>query len=225
MRAISCILWSSSKADTWVCVALPLSDLLTCKWCWAWLATWGRWVMHNNWQCWPSCDNSRPTISAVAPPMPTSTSSKMRLGVMLVVAMTTCMAKLMRDNSPPDAILAKGLALWPGLVLIRISMSSRPCGCKRESDLVCRLSSNRQLGMPNKVSCSPTAFSSCLAAACLALVRLVAAASYASVRAACCSWMASSWPSWSWFCCSCCCNSPKCSGRSAAWILCFLAML
>ena len=40
--------------------------------------------------------------------------------------MTTAMAKLIRDNSPPDAICAKAFGCLPGMVEIKNSNDSAP---------------------------------------------------------------------------------------------------
>jgi hypothetical protein len=60
--------------------------------------------------------------------MPTSTSSNTMLGTVLALAVTTWIARLMRDSSPPEAILPRGWVGLPGLVLTRNSMSSPPWG-------------------------------------------------------------------------------------------------
>ena len=70
----------------------------------------------------------RPTISATPPPTPLSTSSNTMVGMALPSLAMTWIERLMRDNSPPDAILASDCGAWPGLALIRNSMLSMPQG-------------------------------------------------------------------------------------------------
>ena len=83
------------------------------------LATCARWVTHSTCALPPSSRNSVPTVSPVVPPMPASTSSKISVGVVCVAAVTTWMARLMRDSSPPEAILCKAPAGLPGMVAIK----------------------------------------------------------------------------------------------------------
>jgi len=49
-----------------------------------------------------------PTADAVGPEIPTSTSSKISVGVVTFWAIITCIARLIRESSPPEATLAKG---------------------------------------------------------------------------------------------------------------------
>ena len=60
------------------------------------------------------------------PPTPLSTSSKTIVGIVLPSLAMTWIARLMRDNSPPDATRDSGIGGCPGLALIRNSISSMP---------------------------------------------------------------------------------------------------
>ncbi len=51
---------------------------------------------------------------AVGPLIPTSTSSKIRVGVEILRALITTRARLMRDSSPPEATLPSGWMGCPG---------------------------------------------------------------------------------------------------------------
>ena len=96
--------------------------------------------------------------------MPTSTSSNTRLGVSEVCAVITCIARLIRDSSPPEATLISGLGGCPGLVLTRNSIDSSPCweGCSDSDSTNVTLSS--AWGMPRFFSWALTALSSFFAA-------------------------------------------------------------
>ena len=86
-------------------------SLATAK-CWSpRAATCGRWVTHSTWRLCPSCFSRRPTVSATAPPMPASTSSKISVGTGVAVAAMTAIASEMRASSPPDA--TRGQRLRP----------------------------------------------------------------------------------------------------------------
>ncbi len=67
-----------------------------------------------------------PTASAVAPPMPLSTSSNTRHGVEPFWASTTLSASISRASSPPEATRASGPGSWPGLVAISKAIRSAP---------------------------------------------------------------------------------------------------
>jgi len=86
--------------------------------------------MTNTWRCptfcSPSCFNNCPTTSATPPPMPTSTSSNIMVGILSFFAVTTRIAKLIRDNSPPEATLPSGRGATPACPATKNSTCSSP---------------------------------------------------------------------------------------------------
>ncbi|MBK6278375.1 MAG: hypothetical protein IPF57_09710 [Gammaproteobacteria bacterium] len=71
---------------------------------------------------WLQRSQQRRWRSAVAPPMPTSTLPKITVGVVERLATITCIAVLMRDSSPPEAMRASGPGSAPVLVATRIDL-------------------------------------------------------------------------------------------------------
>src|SRR5882672_8884245 len=126
MRAISSIrdFWSSTATRL---RALPLSVPFATDHCSrACAATCGKCVTHSTWRSSPRARKFLPTTSATAPPIPASTSSKIRVGTAAALLVITWIARLMRDSSPPDATLARARGSVPGLVETRNSTSSLP---------------------------------------------------------------------------------------------------
>ena len=66
-------------------------------------------------------------LVSTAPPMPLSTSSNTKVGTLVKRLVTTCKAKEMRDNSPPEATLAMGRKSPPLLAATKNWMCSKPC--------------------------------------------------------------------------------------------------
>lgn len=126
MRATSSTRSDLPRVWTWETVLSALCDLLTLRWWLPWAATCGRWVTHKIWCDWPSWCNSFPTVSATAPPIPASTSSKISVGVNEALLVMTLMAKLIRANSPPDATLAKDRGVLPAWPATKNSICSKP---------------------------------------------------------------------------------------------------
>ena len=94
----------------------PLETLLvTRKWWIPNFAICGRWVMQITWWCRDNSDSFWPTISATLPPIPASTSSKIKVSTESVSAKMAFNASTTRESSPPDAILASGLSASPML--------------------------------------------------------------------------------------------------------------
>ena len=56
-----------------------------------------------------------PTFSAMRPPIPVSTSSNIITGIVSCLFRIDFKASMMRESSPPDAILARGRSSSPGL--------------------------------------------------------------------------------------------------------------
>jgi hypothetical protein len=82
----------------------------------------------------PNCFIRRPTLSATAPPTPASISSKMSVGrwpagPLPPCAVVTAMASARRDNSPPEATLARARGVLPAWPATRSSTASSPKAC------------------------------------------------------------------------------------------------
>jgi hypothetical protein len=83
--------------------------------------------MHSTWNAEPSMRSLRPTTSAIRPPIPASTSSKISPGAeslggrspvsvnpWRLAAVSVLMASMMRDSSPPETMRARGRSSSPG---------------------------------------------------------------------------------------------------------------
>src|SRR6185369_8316580 len=106
MRAISATRASPATPSTALVAAPSACFLRTTKWWSAHAATCGRCVTAKTWRPLPSCFINRPTVSATAPPMPASTSSKISVAGACSPCgsmPTTATASAMRDSSPPEA--------------------------------------------------------------------------------------------------------------------------
>ncbi|MNI93278.1 hypothetical protein D3C73_1512020 [compost metagenome] len=68
---------------------------------------------------------------AARPLTPVSTSSKIRTGMASVRAKILFIASIIRDNSPPEAILPSGRSGSPGFGEIMNSALSIPCRVRR----------------------------------------------------------------------------------------------
>ena len=77
MRASSSTRASASRGTTRLKVRSPSTCFSTCRWWSPSAAIWGRCVMQMSWRAWLTALSLRPMASAVAPPTPVSTSSKM----------------------------------------------------------------------------------------------------------------------------------------------------
>ena len=93
-----------------------------------------------------------PTVSAVLPPMPTSTSSKISTGTASVAASTTLSASIVRESSPPEAMRASGRTSSPELPENRNSAWSTPFGPEPP-----RLRADREIsrGRPARAPAAP----------------------------------------------------------------------
>ena len=112
----------------------------------AYAAICGRCVMHSTCEAAPSRRSLRPTTSATRPPMPASTSSKMRPGgaspgtrtaesgaAVPLVNSSVLIASMMRESSPPDTIRARGRSPSPTLAERKNSARSKPRGVQPDS--------------------------------------------------------------------------------------------
>ena len=70
-----------------------------------------------------------PTMVAVFPPIPASTSSNINVGIWSARARMLFMASMTRESSPPEAMRAIGFGDWPGLGEKRYSTRR----CRRRS--------------------------------------------------------------------------------------------
>ena len=68
----------------------------------------------------------KPTFSAAEPEIPVSTSSKMRVSTVSVLARTVLIASIILESSPPDAIFATGRGVSPGFAEMSSSILSVP---------------------------------------------------------------------------------------------------
>ena len=105
----------------------------------------GRWVTTSTCADAASRASRRPTSTAALPPTPASTSSKTKVGTGLVPARHTSRASITRDSSPPEAPLASGPRLAPGVGgQQRISTSSTPVRAEPEPAAADREPSSRR---------------------------------------------------------------------------------
>src|SRR5690606_27886268 len=174
-RAISASRSSPTRRVTLEAVTAPSLDFTTDRWLLAKAATWARWVTAMTWEVRASCARRLPTSIAAAPPMPASTSSNTKVGTGSVPAITTSIASMTRESSPPDAPRETDRGSAPGCGASRIDTSSRPC---RDSVPSATRTSSRASGMARACSSSVTAADRRTAAS----VRAAVSASAASSR-------------------------------------------
>jgi hypothetical protein len=125
-----------------------------------------------------SCFIRRPTVSATAPPMPASISSKISVAAPAPDrAVVTAMANARRDSSPPDATLANARGVLPAWPATRSSTLSRPKDCG--SSCAISATSKRPPAMPSCCIACVTASASFGAASFLALLTRCASARHA----------------------------------------------
>src|SRR5438034_416395 len=117
--------------------------LVTTTWWSAKAAISGRWVMQRTWRLRPSWRSLRPTTSATAPPIPASTSSKMRVAPRSSAAARVLSASMMRDSSPPEATRASERGSSPGFVERKNSTSSQPSGPSARPSVSAKRTSKR----------------------------------------------------------------------------------
>ena len=82
--------------------------------------------MHNTCRRRETIFRRSPTILAVLPPIPMSTSSKMSVGTLSTSDSTVLIASMTRESSPPEATFTSGLSGSPGLAERRNSTESTP---------------------------------------------------------------------------------------------------
>src|SRR5438309_4454998 len=107
-RASSRIRSSPSTAATLLWVRPLTTCFSTVRCLAAKTAICGRCVMQMTCRLRATAARARPTASAVAPPMPASTSSKRYASTGSLSARTRVTARRTRDSSPPEAIRASG---------------------------------------------------------------------------------------------------------------------
>ncbi len=102
----------------------------------------GRWVTTSTWRPSARRASRRPTASPASPPMPASTSSNTSVGTSSRSAITLRHASIVRESSPPDAVLASDDAFCPGDGESRSSTTLGP----RRPELGSRIQFDRDRG-------------------------------------------------------------------------------
>ncbi len=160
MRAISSTRFSPVNRFTLVTVRRPWTFFSIRKWLRPHAAICGRWVMQRTWKRSPSDASFCPTTVATRPPMPASTSSKIRvLAAPASAAASVFKASMTRDSSPPDTILASGRRSSPTFGDRNNSPLSMPASvhCPSDSEVVSR-TSNLVRSIARSASSASTSF-------------------------------------------------------------------
>ena len=112
--------------------------------------------MAMTWCFCDSCCIICPTLDAVSPEMPVSISSKIIVGRYMESVMMDLRQSMMRDISPPDAILDMSAGAMPALAEKRKVTKSEPVS--RSSSVSCSSTRNLLSDMPSFRSRSSIAF-------------------------------------------------------------------